>query len=187
MDIDRVTAQLVYYIATTLDGHIAHPDGSYEGFKESGPHADAFVKAIAGFSAVLMGRKTYETGLNAGLPIGAPAYPGRPNYVFSQTMKAPPTASSELSIVSSPAVSFVNELKQRTEGSIWLCGGGQLAGALIESGLVDELRLKINPTLFGRGRPLAPGLTQRQDATLIATEVYDNDVVVLRLRLTKRP
>ncbi len=38
---------------------------------------------------------------------------------------------------------------------IWLCGGGNLAGQLID--LINEIQLKINPVLLGDGVPLVRG------------------------------
>ncbi|MEL7372268.1 MAG: dihydrofolate reductase family protein [Myxococcota bacterium] len=176
-------AQLVYYIATTLDGRIAALDGSYDAFLNAGPHADEFVEAIDGFTGVLMGRKTYEVGLKAGLPFGQPAYPGRANYVFSKTLTAPTNHSKELTFVSSSAAAFVATLKQQHEGRLWLCGGGELAGSLIEAGLIDALRLKINPVLLGDGRPLASALTRSHHARLHKTTVHSNGVVVAEYEL----
>ncbi len=97
-------AKLIYHVAVTLDGRIAHHDGSYDGLSESGPHVDAFMEAVSGCAAVLMGRKTYEVGLAAGLALGQPAYPGRPNYVFSGTLPRPETRSSELHVVNTESV-----------------------------------------------------------------------------------
>lgn len=176
------TAQLIYYIATTLDGRIAHPNGSYQGFVEDGPHVPPFLDAIETSSAVLMGRKTYDVGLTAGLPLGQPAYPGRPNYVFSRTLDAPDDAHPDFHLVATDPVACVAELKASLAGTIWLCGGGELAAGLLGAGLVDEVVLKINPLLFGQGRPLVAGLAQHIDLALIASTAHTNGVITARYR-----
>ncbi|MEO1231359.1 MAG: dihydrofolate reductase family protein [Myxococcota bacterium] len=175
-------AKLTYHVAITLDGRIAHPDGSYDGFLDTGDHVDLFTEAIQSYAGVLMGRKTYDLGLQAGLPLGQPAYPGRPNYVFSRTLDAPKQPSPEFELVRGDAVERVLGLKSQTSGTLWLCGGGVLAGALMEAGLVDELLLKVNPRLFGEGRPLADGLTRRHDFELENVHPHTSGVVLLRYR-----
>ena len=177
-----MTATVIYHVAITLDGRIAHPNGSYQGFLESGDHVDAFVAAIAKYSGVLMGRETYEVGLRAGLPLGQPAYPGIPNYVFTRTLRDPHESSPELHLVRDDPVSEVRRLKAQSVGQIWLCGGGKLAGTLLEAGLVDTLLLKVNPILFGEGRPVAAGLTRRHDFELVAATCHDSGVVLLHYR-----
>ncbi|QDV35555.1 dihydrofolate reductase family protein [Tautonia plasticadhaerens] len=53
--------RLVYYVASTLDGFIAHEDGSFGGFAWDDELVAEFRESLDSFDAVLMGRKTYET------------------------------------------------------------------------------------------------------------------------------
>lgn len=97
--------KLIYYIATTLDGFIAQKDGSFDGFSwneefiayllsEFPETIPAHLKEETGsreqngvFDTVLMGRKTYEVGLQQGI---MNPYPTLDQYVFSRTMKESP-------------------------------------------------------------------------------------------------
>ncbi len=180
-------ATLTYHVASTLDGFIAHDDGSWDGFAEGGSHVDEFLAATQTYAAVLMGRKTYESGLAMGLPLGAPAYPGRPNYVFSQTMRVPPeSAHPELTVIADNVPATVSRLKQERRGEMWLCGGGSLASALFGANLIDTLILKINPVLFGSGRALVDGLPGLRAFKLLSTRVHeDTGVIVARYRLVE--
>ena len=175
-----MTASLTYHVAITLDGRIAWPDGTYDGFIENGDHVDAFLESINDYSAVLMGRRTYDVALRAGLPAGQPAYPGRPNYVFSRSLDEPLATAPEFHLVREGPEAIVRGLKTMLTGEIWLCGGGVLAGTLLEAGLIDVLLLKVNPILFGEGRPLAASLTRRHDFELVDSRQYESGVIVLR-------
>ncbi|MFD8598007.1 dihydrofolate reductase family protein [Kitasatospora sp. NPDC059646] len=165
---------LTYYVATTLDGFIAGPEGG----DPSGPAGGFFdvtpdylehvvthypetlpgpARELLGvtapgtrFDTVLEGRRSYQLGLDAGL---ADAYPHLRHYVFSRTLTARPDAAVE--VVATDPVEKVRELKAQQGGGIWLVGGGELAGALYPE--IDELVLKVNPVVIGSGIPLFAG------------------------------
>ena len=65
---------LKYYVAISVDGFIAAPEGSispfmnqHDGKLAKGEHVDDFLASYAWFDTVLMGRKTYELGLSMGV------------------------------------------------------------------------------------------------------------------------
>lgn len=171
---------LVYYIATSIDGFIAKQDGSVDDFLMEGPHADDFVKDIQAFDTVLMGGNTYEMGFSFGLKPGEPAYPGLKHWVLSSRLDFP--SNDQVERIDHHGLERVKELKQSAGGSIWLCGGGQLAGALLKEGLIDEIKLKINPFSMGAGIPLFTGAAFPAQWSLQETHAYDNGVVRLHYR-----
>ncbi len=52
--------------------------------------------------------------------------------------------------VLAPNVENVTRLKEE-EGAIFLYGGGYFAGWLLENGLIDTVKLRINPAIVGDG------------------------------------
>lgn len=155
---------LVYYVATTLDGFIAREDGSFNEFpwdEEFGAYLlEHFPETFPShfrqddapnrrFDTVLMGRATWEVGEREGI---TSPYATLKQYLFSRTLERSPDEA--VTLVSSEALDRVRELKEMDGKSIWLCGGSDLAGELHAAGLVDELILKVNPVVFGRGKPL---------------------------------
>ena len=74
---------IVYYVAVSLDGFIAGPDGDITGFVAGGSGIDQYLKDLKAFDTVIMGRKTYEFGYKFGLKPGEPAYPHTKHYIFS--------------------------------------------------------------------------------------------------------
>lgn len=184
--------QLTYYVACSLDGFIAHTDGSHGGFFQEQEYlTDIFSKfpetvpshlremmniqaKNQWFDTVLMGRKTYEIGLQEGV---TSPYSHLRQYVFSRSMESSPDDSVEL--VSENAIELIAELKQESGKGIWLCGGGNLATELFANHLIDQLIVKINPFLMGEGIPLFTGILQQTALTLTDHKIYDNGVVLL--------
>ncbi|MFE9694673.1 dihydrofolate reductase family protein [Micromonospora sp. NPDC005806] len=190
--------KLVYYVASTLDGFIAAPDGSYD-FLPLEPDVAAYLTAewpqtfptfahaqygIASppagrFDALLMGRATYDPALKMGV---TSPYAHLKQYVFARSL--PPSDDPQVEIVDGDPVAFVRELKERPGGDIWLCGGGHLAGQLL--GEVDELVVKLNPVVVGSGVPLADRGFEPHRFTLVDTRPFDSGVVVLRYTAAAR-
>lgn len=184
---------LVYFVASTLDGFIAAPDGSYDFFPLAPDVAEYLAtdwpqtlptvahpafgidRPQGRFDAVVMGRGTYDPGLKAGL---TSPYAHLRQYVFSRTL--PPADYPDVEVVSGDPVTVVRELKEQPGGDIWLCGGGQLAGQLLPE--VDELVVKLHPILAGEGIPIATRRFAPHRFELVGTRAFDSGLVVLRYR-----
>ncbi|MEV3920727.1 dihydrofolate reductase family protein [Actinomadura coerulea] len=161
--------KLVYYIATTLDGFIAGPDGvdptGPNGFWPlpadyiqhiaahypetlPGPARAALSVTSEGthFDTVLEGRRSYQIGLEAGV---TDAFPHLRHVVFSRTLTESPDPAVELAI---NPVQTVRDLKRQDGKDIWLLGGAELAGALYTQ--IDQLILKVGALTLGTGIPL---------------------------------
>ncbi|MEX2401196.1 MAG: dihydrofolate reductase family protein [Rhodothermales bacterium] len=167
-------AELVYYVASTLDGFIAHEDGSFDGFEWDDEVVSDFFSDLKEFGTVLMGRKTYEVGLREGK---TSPYPSMRQVVFSRTMEGSPDAAVEL--VRDDVVEFVRACKFRAAAPIWLCGGSEVASLLANSGLIDRVTVKLNPVVFGPGIPIFRENIDQMKLDLQSTKSYDCGIVLL--------
>jgi dihydrofolate reductase len=170
--------KLKYYVACSIDGFIAHEDGSFEGFLTEGESVTDYLESLKEFDVVLMGRKTYEVGLKEGK---TDPYPTMKSYVFSRTMKESPDKRVE--IVSDNVGELVRNLKNETGKAIYLCGGSNLATTLLDENLIDEIILKINPFLMGSGIPLFARVIEQTALELTNSKIYKNGVVLLHYRV----
>ncbi|EYF08818.1 dihydrofolate reductase family protein [Chondromyces apiculatus] len=171
---------LKYHVASTVDGFIAAPDGTFDAFLAEGEHATDYLDAFRGYDVVLMGRKTYEVGLKYNV---TSPYPTMRQIVFSRSMKASPDPQVE--IVADDVSSFVRKLKEGEGKAIYLCGGGELASLLLAEGLIDEVVIKLNPVLLGTGIPLFGPHIPRASLELASSKTYRNGVVLLRYLVTR--
>lgn len=160
---------LVYYVATSIDGFIADPDGDFSAFgqdpatlaalfamyPETCPaHAREALGITAPprrFDTVIMGSRTHQPALDAGL---TSAYPHlRQIVVTHRDVPDDPTVET----ADGDVAALIRDLKARPGANLWLCGGGDLAGQLVDE--IDELQVKVNPVVLGAGIPLFSGLT----------------------------
>jgi dihydrofolate reductase len=167
--------ELVYHVATSLDGFICDRNGGTSGFLPEGDHIPDFLNSIYEYSAVLMGKRTYEYGYQFGLKPGEQGYKGLKHYIFSRSLDFPSNDGVEL--VNTDAIAFIAELKKQKAKPIWLCGGGELAASLLKNRLIDKLILKVNPILINDGIPMFGSAREKIGLVLIDFRKYDSGVL----------
>lgn len=158
---------LTYFVAISLDGFIAGPDGGdpsswwpitedyvsflREEYPETlpGPAREAMGLTAAGrhFDTVVEGRRSFEVGLAAGV---SDAYPHLRHLVVSNSLTAKPDSAVE--VIGEDPVGRIRELKAEPGLGIWLVGGGAVAASLRSE--IDELIIKLAPISLGAGIPL---------------------------------
>jgi len=106
-------------------------------------------------AALLLGRRTYE-GFADAWPSRegefADKFNNMPKYVVSSTLKDPEWTNT--TVLDGDVAESVAKLRDEVDGDIVVHGSAQLAQALIEEGLVDELRLMVFPVVLGSGKRL---------------------------------
>lgn len=185
--------KLVYYVAMTIDGYIAAPDGDASFFPVTPDVIDfivanypetlpAHVRDQLGiadapnrhFDAGVQGRTTYEPALEIGI---TSPFPQLDQYVVSRTLSSDDPA---IEVVSGDLVEFVRELKTRAgrEGKdIYLMGGATVAGELIDE--IDSLVVKVYPLVAGAGVALFTADFAARSFTLTDSRALAGGMVVL--------
>jgi dihydrofolate reductase len=105
--------------------------------------------------AVLMGRRTYEVFAPVWPTRSGDPYSDRINsmrkYVVSSTLRDPDWNNT--TVISGDPIAEIRRLKAEPGKDIVQYGFGRLSHALVEHGLLDELRLWIHPLIVGTGGP----------------------------------
>jgi dihydrofolate reductase len=169
--------KIVYYVATSLDGFIRGPDGDISGFVQDSDAVERYLEDLKKFDTVIMGRKTYEFGYRYGLLPGQPAYLHMKHYIFSGSLKFEKQDSQVQ--VSEMDIGLVKRLKHQKGSDIYLCGGGQFAGWLLEHEMVDILKIKLNPFFAGKGIHLFGEAQSKIDLKFIHGRSYTHGVQIL--------
>jgi dihydrofolate reductase len=137
----------------TLDGVVQDPQDwpSLGSFSERGDQIQTDL--LLSCDTQIMGRKTYEGFAMVWPTRGGNPYGDHinamPKYVCSSQVSNP--VWNNTTVIDGDPVAFVSELKQRDGGDIIHYGFGHLAHALMNAGLLDELRLWLHPFFVGAG------------------------------------
>jgi dihydrofolate reductase len=171
----------------SIDGVIEDPGGA-EDFKyggwsfefERGEDGNKFkLDETMDSAALLLGRKTYE-GF-------ADAWPSRegefadkfnemPKYVVSSTLKDPEWTNT--TVLDGDVADSVKKLRDEVDGNIVVHGSAQLVNALIEDGLVDELRLMVFPVVLGSGKRLFGETSDKKALKLTDSKTVGDGVAI---------
>ncbi len=100
--------------------------------------------------------------------------------VASSTLEDAPWGDFPAATVTSDPVATVRELKDQDGKDIWLWGSLKLMRALLDAGLVDEVRMLVCPVSLGKG---ARVFANRQDLVLVEATAFENGVALLRYEI----
>ncbi|WP_269533280.1 dihydrofolate reductase family protein [Chitinimonas sp. BJYL2] len=170
--------KLVLFIASSLDGYIARPDGGVDWlFTDQDYGYQVFYDSV---DAILLGRRTYDQTLT----FGEYPYPDKHAYVFTSrplTLDAPGVEA-----VAEPVAGFISQLKHGEGGKLWLVGGAALIKTCLEHDLIDEFIVSIHPLILGSGIPLFPNTDSSRRLSLVETVSYETGLVQVRYERARK-
>lgn len=100
----------------------------------------------------------------------------RPTVVFSRTLEH---VAGNARLVREGAVEEVARLKQEPGGGLSV-GGADLAAAMLDADLVDEIQMYVNPVILGQGTPMFRPSTRRLDLRLVNSHRFESGVEFVR-------
>jgi dihydrofolate reductase len=164
-------------VAISVDGFISGPNDDISGFVADGDGVVKYLTDLQAFDTVIMGRKTYEFGYKFGLEPGQPAYQHMKHYVFSSTL----TFESQHEAVEVVDINLaqVDRIRSQSGGDIYLCGGGQLAGWLLDHHRIDFLKIKLNPFVQGMGTRLFGDSQTFYRLELLDSEQFEHGLQII--------
>jgi dihydrofolate reductase len=169
--------ELVLFIATSLDGYIAGPRGEIDWLYSDQDYGfEAFQASV---DTVVMGRKTFEVAAS----LEVDPFPGKSVFVFTRQTR--PAVARARYVRTAPRT-FIDELRARPGGRIWLVGGGELVAECMRHDLIDAYHLFVHPVILGAGLPLfsaaVTGTPVRHTLQASGVERFDTGLVRLDYR-----
>jgi dihydrofolate reductase len=180
-------ARIVVTEFVSLDGVMEDPGGA-EDFEHGGwtfeierGDGDGFkMEETRASDALLLGRVTYE-GFASAWPSRdgefADKFNGMPKYVVSSTLEDPEWNNT--TVLGGDVVDEVSRLRRETQGEIVVHGSASLVQTLLDSDLVDELRLMVFPVVLGSGRRLFGTSDGKRRMRLTDSKTVGDGVAIL--------
>lgn len=170
------------FIATSLDGFIARPDGGLDWLAAfQGDGDNGYGDFVAGMDAIVMGRGTFEAVLGFGeWPYALPVV------VMSRRLTAgdvPADLAGKVEVSGDAPAALARRLAGRGWRRVYV-DGGQLVQSFLREGLVADMAIFRMPILLGAGRPLFGPLAgdirlETAAATVLPTGAVRTDYRVL--------
>jgi dihydrofolate reductase len=160
------------FIAASLDGFIARPDGGLDWLPED-PEPHGYDEFIATVDAIVMGRKTFEIVLGFGgdWPFAKPVI-----VLSSKPSEIAAPEGAVLEAMSGTPDEIVERLADRGFNHLYIDGGVTIQ-RFLEAGLIQRLTITRIPVLLGSGIPLFGDLSHDVRLEHIATKAYPSGIV----------
>jgi dihydrofolate reductase len=180
--------KLYSFMVVTLDGFYEGPNGEFDWPNVDEEFNEFGIEQLHDTDLLLFGRKTYE-GMASYWPTPAARQddPGvaelmntLPKVVASTTLTSADWSNS--SVLGGNLAEEVTKLKQQPGKGIAIFGSPSLTVSLLELGLVDELRVLVNPIVLGDGHSLFRTTRDRLRLELRQTRVFSSGNVLLTYR-----
>ena len=162
------------FIASSLDGYIARPDGTFDFLSVvDRPDEDyGFAEFFSTIDALVIGRNTYETAL------GFPEWPYAGKRCIVLTHREAPSVHGEQFFAGEPQA-LLEQLAMAGAQRLYVDGGAVIREFLAHD-LLDDLTLSIIPVLLGRGVALFGSEVPEQRLALDSCRAYESGLVQLR-------
>lgn len=159
------------YIAVSLDGYIATPDGGVEWlnqFQISKNEDYGYKEIYQSIDTILMGGRTYRdiVGFGCEWP-----YKDKTTYIVSRN-NINLTPSEQVYFITDHVTGNVEKLKESTGKDIWLAGGGELVSMLLDANQIDEMHLCYLPIVLGQGISLFPNKPKETIWKLVGSKSF---------------
>jgi dihydrofolate reductase len=165
------------FIATSLDGYIARPDGDVSWLEDVDPFGEGddggFGQFFGSVDVLVMGRGTFEKVLE----FDPWPYGTKPVIVLSKSLtEIPEKLRDRVRIDASTPHDLMEKLAGEGFKKVYL-DGGMVIQSFLREGLVDDMVLTVIPVLIGEGVPLFGDLEKDIKLRLLETRSWENGVV----------
>jgi len=173
------------FMMTTIDGYFEGPDHDISWHNADSKEFAKFAEdQLDETDTLIFGRRTYE--LMAGFWPSEEAIKSEPgtaarmNSLKKVVFSRSPISTDWQNVESSTnVVEKMKELKSAPGKDIAVLASSNLCLTLIEEGLLDEIRIMINPIIIGEGTPIFDGTHKILQFSLKASRTFKSGNVLL--------
>lgn len=162
------------FIATSLDGFIAKPDGSIDWLMEANERVPAgedcgYAQFMADIDVLVMGRNTFEQVCT----FDPWPYSNHKVVVLSSNkVNIPPHLENSVTTSSEDPAQLLKQLETQGFKRVYV-DGGKTIQSFLALGLITNLTITTIPILLGTGRPLFGPLSRNVALRLIQSKAFE--------------
>jgi dihydrofolate reductase len=173
--------KVILFIAMSLDGFIAKPDGDISFLSQVEQEGEdygysAFIESV---DTIILGRKTYDKIRSMGIER---PYGDRKVFVLSRN---PHPKTDNITFYSGSLTDLIFKLKSQTGKHIYCDGGAETIHQLLHYNLIDEMIVSIIPVLLGDGIRLFGSAFQELKLQLVKSTAFEKGLVQLHYFIEK--
>lgn len=173
---------LVVFNNSSANGFFEGPDRDISWHNVDDEYDEFAVELLDASAVLVFGRITYELMASYWPTVGetdpvATRMNSMAKVVVSTTLESADWNNTRL--VSGEVVEEIGELKRTAGMDVTVLGSSTLAVSLLAAGLVDEVRVMVNPVLLGDGTPMFAGLPDRITMAHRSTRTFESGNVLL--------
>jgi len=175
--------KIILYIAASIDGRIAEPDGSSEWLSEFPITEEmnyGYNNFIASVDTILMGGRSYRELLNME---AIEHYKNQQIYVITRGWTEKVTEN--VNFITDNVFEYIRQLRNSEGKNIWLFGGGELTAMLLAEDLVDEMQICYIPVILGEGIPLFPKQAKESKWEIVESKLFNSNVLMVKYDKSK--
>lgn len=166
--------KVILYIAASLDGRIAEPDGGIEWLSEFPITEEmnyGYKEFMDSIDTIVMGGRSWRELSNMD---AMGAYADKAVYVISHHDWG---EKENIKFITEDVIERIIALRNEPGKNIWLFGGGELVSILLSADLIDEMYISYIPVILGKGIPLFPDNPKESKWKLENSVNYKNGVL----------
>jgi dihydrofolate reductase len=177
--------KIISFLVATVDGYYEGPNQEFDWPIVDEEFNEFALQQLEEVDTLLFGRVTYQ-GMAGYWPTPAaqeddPRIAAKmndlPKIVVSRTLEEAEWANTRL--IKGDVAGELTKLKQQPGKDIAIFGSSELTVSLLQMGLVDELRILVNPVVLGDGKSLFRTAGDRISLKLLKTRAFGSGNVLL--------
>lgn len=184
------SSRVTIHMVASLDGFIARNDGSVDWLETPDEFpggevltAEFIADFLESIDCYVMGSRTYETALGYEARGLGWAYGDKPVFVLTHRTLA--RTRDTVEFFTGHLETLVTERLKPAYRSIWVVGGGAVAGECLRRGLADEVRYSMVPVLIGDGISFFDRLDADVPLHLVEVRAYKSGMIAIRYEVRR--
>jgi dihydrofolate reductase len=177
-------SKLFLFMMISLDGYFEGKDHDLSWHNVDEEFQEFAIEQLEEIGTIIFGKTTYEmmasfwpTDLAKDDPETAQLMTKTPKIVISHSLEKADWENTTL--IKENVEEELRKLKENSNKDLAIFGSSNLTVSLLEMGLVDELRIMVNPVVIGEGTPFFEGIKNKLKLKLEKTRQFKNGNVLL--------